>query len=233
MTYGYQATLSRRRKFAQTESILSGSGAALYIPYSRKLRRKTYANGFDEYNLLVLLESDPSIATYNECVPPVPISLSKGRADTDKPTALSVDRAGVVTVHLIPKDEKSLADGKVGEGGSPWEDWSEAQGFQFQRWTPSLLEKDPVLLSNLKILLRYVCRPDWVPRTLLEEAVLTRLREHRRITVGGLVSELFSQDRDSVEEVIATLILDRRVYSDINRIAFSQIIEVSAYEPLS
>jgi hypothetical protein len=73
----------------------------LFAPFSRKLQRRVYIYTDTGYDLWVRLESDPEVVRFNERVPKVPIALGNGKATNTSPQAISINREGVVTVHII------------------------------------------------------------------------------------------------------------------------------------
>lgn len=201
----------------------------LFAPFSRKINRRVYLYTPIAYALWVRLECDPNVSQFNERVPKVPIAIGT-KAVNASPRAISVDKERTVTVHSFVDD---LVDDTGSEGRtSPWSNWAQARGFSHIDWNSDLLGGTPTRLANLKRLLRYVSAAGVIPSPSLRQALLTELRAVRRFTLSKLVEQFPVSDPAEVQAEIARLILDRTIYSDIDRNPLSMITELSAHHAL-
>lgn len=202
----------------------------LFAPFSRKLQRRVYVYTDTGYDLWVRLESNPKVVRFNERVPKVPVALCNGKATNASPQAISVDSEGIVTVHTIQNVEESAkAATNSGIETSAWKDWAKAHGYQHINWEISALRKNPIELANLDRLLRFASVAGAIPKAELEQALIAELRSVRKMTFAKLVEQFPQADQDEVHAAVATLIIDQKIYSDIDRFRFSMTSELSAY----
>lgn len=200
----------------------------LYTPYSLKLHRRAYLYTHNGYDLWVLLESSPDIIEFNERVVPVPISLEDGRIVIEAPAAISVSEDEQVVVHTF-QSTKTHDAVKVNIESTAWKRWCNLHGFMHKEWNSKLLQSNPVELSNLKRLLRFVSCAGYVPNLALEKSLMCELQNVRKITFAKLVQLFPISDPDDVQQSLARLIISHKVYSDIHLFPLSMITEVSAY----
>jgi hypothetical protein len=194
----------------------------LYEPYSKKLRRRVFIYTHDGYKLWIRLESDPEVVRYNERPPKIPVPISANKAKEVAPRAISVGLDGIVSIHTFrAKDETSQPN---------WVGWAVENGFRHVEWSTQKLEDKPPYLNNVAQLLRFSSRPDPITDFSLPSKLLECLKSYRKTTLHKLINQHPSSDPDEVMIAIATLILDRRIYSDIHKFPLSQITEISAYE---
>lgn len=207
--------------------------AYLFAPFSRKLSRRVYLYTPSAYALWVRLESDPGVAKFNERVSKFPIAIGDGSAKNASPRVISVDQASQVTVHSFNGDLAQVAkDPDTSFTISAWDNWAQLRGFKHIVWTSALLSPNPVELTNLKRLLRFVSAPGVFPDISLQQQLLAELRGVRRLTFSKLVELFPLSDPARVQSEIARLIVDRKIFSDIDRNPFSMITEVSAHRGL-
>ncbi|GBG14756.1 TonB-dependent receptor [Novimethylophilus kurashikiensis] len=64
---------------------------------------------------------------------------------------------------------------------------------------------------------------------MLEKAIMSELRNVRKTTFANLVLQFPQSDPDEVQRLLARLILNQDVHSDIHLTSFSMVTEVSAY----
>ena len=204
--------------------------AFLFTPFSRKLRRRVYLYTPNAYDLWVRLESNPLVVKYNERVTKLPISICEGVAKNGSPRAISVDNAREVTVHTFEDDV--FRDEISASGTLAWSNWARIRGFRHMIWNPHSLRSNPVELENLKRLLRFVSVPGVVPNYSLEQSLLAELRGVRRLTYAKLIELFPLSDPAEVAREITRMIIDKKVFSDINRNPFSMITEVSVHRGL-
>ena len=192
----------------------------LYSPYSIKLHRRVNVYTKDGYALWTRLESNPSVVRYNELVKPIPISISKGKAQMLSPGAISIHIANLVCVHLIEgKEEKTAA----------WNDWCQETGYTVVEWDKKELYKNPIELNNLQKLLRLTSDPNFTPHIGLENSILQDLKNYSSIPFFKLVKQFHSHDENDVHRVIAYLIINKKIFSDIHINVFSMFTELSAH----
>lgn len=198
----------------------------LYCPFSRKLNRRVYLYTHDGYALWVRLESDPSVADFNERVPKFPIAIGT-KAINIAPRAVSVCVEQKVTVHSFVDDLNEV--GESPETPSPWSEWALRRGFHHVEWDSESLFGNRTRFENLQFLLRFVSQPGAFPEPSLQQRLIAELKSVRRLTVSKLIEQFPLSDRAEVESEIARLILDGMIYSDIDQNPLSLITEVSAY----
>lgn len=197
----------------------------LFIPYSRKLRRRVHLYTPNAYSLWVILESDTRILQFNERVPKIAVPSGPGTAVNARPDALSVDIDGGVTCHSLPSENSKDAEVAI----EAWENWAAARGYRHIAWTRKSLGTETPRLASLKRLLRFVSRAGAIPNLLNDEVVLAELKGVRKTTIAGLLERLSQLDPDEVWLSIAGLIVDGKIFSDINYYPLSMITELSAY----
>lgn len=199
-------------------------------PYSRKLMRPVALYRDRMHALWAHLESDPDIAGYNESVMALPMVVD-GKAVNISPAAMSLDGDGNPTVHSFAESEPAIADAAaLAYCSPPWEDWARRRGFRHVAWTPETLLGARVRLSNLLRLLRFVCIAGAVPDFQLEQRLLATLADARKMTFAVLARNFPTSDVELVHASIARLILDGKVFSDIDHHPFSMITELSVHE---
>lgn len=204
--------------------------AFLFAPFSRKLNRRVYLYTRGAYALWVRLESDPQVVRFNERLPKVPIAVGNGAAQNASPRAISVDQERLVTIHSFKGDLAIVGqDGGSESETSAWDSWARTRSFMHVIWTSESLRCNPVEHANLKRLLRFVSVPGVFPNPSLQQALLAELSGVRRLTFSKLVELFPVSDPAVVQSEIARLILDRKIFSDIDQNPFSMITEVSAH----
>jgi hypothetical protein len=206
----------------------------LFRPFSIKERRAISLYTPAMYVLWLRLESDPEVRRFNTEVSPVPISIGRNGAISAAPRCVSVGSSGIVTIHTFDKilapDELPKPDEAT---ATFWEEWAFARGFQHRPWSPDELFANEVYLSNLGRLLGYTSRPGFIPNIELEERILSELRGYRRTTFAKLAQQFTVTDPEMVNESIASLIVARRVFSDITSQPFSMVTMLSAFRDVA
>ncbi len=207
--------------------------AFLYRPYSIKVRREVSLYTPALYALWLRLESDPEVTRFNSEVQAVPIAIG-ATAINAAPRCVSVHVDGTVTIHtfqMVVTPEEAPRQDEVNVAA--WEAWATERGFKHKAWAPSDLFSDEVYLANLGQLLGYTSRPGFVPNADLEQRILSELRGFRRTTVAKLSQFFPKTDPELFYESLASLILNRKLHSDIRKEPFSMITMVSAFRDVS
>ena len=207
----------------------------LYVPYSRKIHRRIYCYGEDQYNLWVFLESDCQIGFFNERVPDVPISI-EGRVKQLAPSFVAQMRDKSIVVHIV------LFEGLPGQNGdsvaeileisifeNALNSWATEHKFSVKIWTRELLHANQIRLENLKRLLRYVCVPQPPPLASTKELIYMALRQSRKATIDSLLHSLSTIDDETIMAGLAGMILDGTCYSDIDFFPWHYSTELSVH----
>lgn len=197
--------------------------AHLYAPYSIKLHRRVYVYGHDNYDVWIMLESDPLIATYNERVPKIPIVVDGNKAVNKSPSFISVNHDNSVFFHTILKDEPP--DSSM----NAWSAFTKTNGYGYKNWTKSILTLNKLKIDNFKKLLRYTSMAGSVENYTLENKILSEISAVRKIIFSKIINQFPLSDPEEVKTSIARLILSDKVYSDLHLLPFSMLTEVSAY----
>jgi hypothetical protein len=205
----------------------------LFTRHSRKLKGRVYARTPAGYELFVRLESDPTVVRYNLLVPPVAVMTLDGDARDASPAAVGVDATGQLTVHsfaeVAPATDDSGAKAMRSKGGLDWAGWATKRGWKHVLWTAEALTANPIRQENLKRLLLHVCVEGAAPKPALQERLMEELKQVRTLTVHALRGKLPLEDSDAVMAAIAALILDGKVFSDIDESPFDSITRLSAH----
>lgn len=195
----------------------------LYAPYSRKLGRRAYFYTHDGYQLWLRLEADPNIFRFNERVPKRSIPVTSHLTKEVAPDAVSLNANGRSAIHIIQRNVESEAP-KV-----DWAGWAIANDLEFISWTPELLRGKGPYMDNLAQLLRFISRPRRFSDPVLERKVKEELALCRKSTIATLQRQLPAAGPEAVLEVVATLMVDREVFSDIDRYPLSLLTELSLH----
>ena len=202
----------------------------LFRPFSIKERREISLYTPAMYVLWLRLESDPEVSRFNTEVTPLPISIGRAGAINAAPRCVSVASSGIVTIHTF---EKIVAPDEVPKPDEItalfWGEWANARGFLHKPWRADDLFFNEVHLGNLGRLLGYTSRPGFVPNIELEKKILSELRGFRRTTFAKLAQQFPATDPELVNESIASLIVSRKLFSDIESQPFSMVTMLSAY----
>ena len=207
--------------------------AFLFRPYSIKERREISLYTPGMYALWLRLESDPEVKRFNTEVCAVPISIGTS-AISAAPRCVSVHLSGTVTIHTFNKIDAIDDEPRQDElSVTSWEAWASERGLQHKPWTHGELFSDEINLANLGQLLAYTSRPGFIPNTELAQRIMSELSAFRRTTVAKL-SQLFPKtDPELFYESLASLIIDRKIYTDIAKEPFSMITMISAFRDVS
>lgn len=202
----------------------------LFRPYSIKERRSVSLYTPTMYVLWLRLESDPDVVRFNPEVKPFPLSISRSNAINAAPRCVSLDSKKQLTIHsfeniLAPEEQPKSDETDT----SLWRDWASARNFLHKSWSASELFSNEIEVANLGRLLGYVSRPGFVPNTVLEHSLLQELRGYRETTFTKLSQQFSGQDPELVNEAIASLILSKRIFSDISSRPFSMVTLLSAF----
>jgi hypothetical protein len=182
------------------------------------------------YVLWLRLESDPDVVRFNTEVKPFPVSVSRSNAINAAPRCVSLDSKKQLTIHSFEKIVAPEEQTKPDEiDTSVWREWASARNFAHKSWTAGELFDNEIYTANLGRLLGYVSRPGFVPNTALEDSLLIELRGFRKTTFAKLSQQFSGQDPEIVNESIASLILSRRIFSDISSHPFSMVTMLSAF----
>lgn len=210
--------------------------AFLYAPFSRKTHRRVYCYTHLGYDLWVHLETDSTVVAFNERPEKIPITDGK-KVTHVTPAFIVKRRDGVVEAHFIsPKDSEEVSVHMTDENAQHHQpaqealiNWASEQQCRVLQWTASSLRANPIHLSNLKRLLRYVCIPEAIVSINIIEALQVAIRQHRTVTVDHLLRSLADFEEAIAMEGIAAIILDKGCYSDIERYPFHYATELSAF----
>lgn len=202
----------------------------LFRPYSIKERRSVSLYTPPMYVLWLRLESDPDVVRFNTEVKPFPVAVSRSSAINAAPRCVSLDSKKQLTIHSFEKiiaPEEQVKPDEV--NALVWSEWASARNFVHKSWSVGELFGNEIYNANLGRLLGYVSRPGFVPNTALEDSLLIELRGFRKTTFAKLSHHFSGQDPEVVNETIASLILSRRVFSDILSHPFSMVTMLSAF----
>lgn len=199
--------------------------AHLYAPFSSKLNRRVHLYSHNMYDLWVLLETNQSIKKFNEKVLSFPINFKNGHATKASPRAVSQDIDGLITIHTLQT--------KDGDGELDWDGWCGLYGYQYQNWSKDSLKSNSIELANLKHLLRFSSVAGLTIDYSMENQILSELENFRKITFYKLVQKFPFFDSEDINACIASLIIRKKIFSDIRLSPFSMITELSVHHELS
>ena len=206
--------------------------AFLLTPYSAKAFRRMYLYTPHRYWLWIRTETDPNVYRFNERPPKISIPIDKGRAISAAPRFITVSRDETLTVHTFAGEEDAESEPEALEkpiSTTAWDDWCGCRGFQHKVWAYEQLYADRLRLENLAELLRFTARPGRPYNGEFRTRILAELRVERRMTFYALARQFPSQDPEEVHAEIAGLIVDRTIFSDIDREPFTMLTELSAH----
>jgi hypothetical protein len=207
--------------------------AHLYAPFSIKLHRRVYLYGHDNYDVWVMLESDPTISTYNERVVKLPMVVDAIKAVNWSPPFISVNRDGSITLHTVIKDDLPDSESEPKSKLATWTAFCLANGYKYQNWTNDTLNSHKLKIANFKKLLRYTSMAGVVGDYALENQILSEINAVRKIIFSKIINQFPLSDSEEVKASIARLILSNKVFSDLHLFPFSMLTEVSAYHEFS
>lgn len=185
--------------------------ATLYAAYSRKLRRRAYVYGHLRYDLWTSVEADPAISHANERPPKIFLGTGVGKASWVRPAVITRQDERI-ELHCIVRTEDEIGS----SSNIALVEWARGLALECKFWTPGSLRRDPVLLANLKRLLRWVSvREPYCDRNQIQNVKRT-LARLKTCTVRQLVEQLGDYDEGVVLAALATLILDQGWDSDIS-----------------
>ena len=113
--------------------------------------------------------------------------------------------------------------------GSEWVDWCESRGLVHKPWTHEELWTDRLRLDNIDELLRFCAHDGRAIDAKLQDALIAVLRAVRKTTFYELAKQFPAHDSEVVHAEIAQLVIDRRIFSDIDKHPFSMLTELSAH----
>lgn len=213
--------------------------AFLYTPYSRKLFRKVYVHTHLGYDLWARVEADKSVAKYNERPTQIEVAVNQEVVRLTPALATS-HRDGTWALHFIWRDTDDCVDYHENfhrrfneEERASIQQWSELNGCMLEIWNAKTLRQYPVRLSNLKLLLRYVCNTRKPISPKIKERLRTILKATRSCTVLHLTETACDFDSSFVEQAIAEMILDEEVFSDIDIYPFHYSSELSIHHEIN
>lgn len=190
-------------------------------PFSPKLRRKLSLYGERPYCLWVALESNPEIADFNLQVLRIPMITGRGCRNVS-PAGISVARSGEIVIHAYERRGGRRAH-------TDWRSWSERMGFGYVGWSSVDLVPNLTAFENKCRLIRFISVPDEIPDPQLADRIFVELRSVRKVNLAWLAQQFCGQEEAAVYGCIAKMILDARIYSDINARPLGKLTEVSAY----
>lgn len=207
--------------------------AHLYAPYSIKLHRRVYLYSHQNYDIWVMLESDPSISTYNERVVKIPIVVNGIKAVNISPSFISVTHDRSITLHTTIKDDLVDSESQPTSKLASWFIFCQNNEYKHQNWTADTLNADKLKIANFKKLLRYTSMAGIVENYKLDNKILFEIGAVRKVIFSKIINQFPLSDCEEVKASIARLILSGKVYSDLNLLPFSMLTEVSAYHEFS
>jgi len=208
--------------------------AFLFAPHSPKLARRVYLYTPPSYDLWAQVETDSDVIGFNERPPRVPIATLDGNAIVVPPRFVTLQADKSLCVHSwgLSEADEAPTEGtsKVKyPGKDAWSAWSELYGFKHRHWEPNTLKANPVHLDNLKRLLRFTTAPNRVRSIDARDAIKAVLQDVRKIRWHSLITQLARHDPQVVKEEISRLILDKTVYSDLDKFPLSLITVLSIH----
>ena len=203
--------------------------AHLYRPFSIKLRRQVNLFGHNQFDLWVLIESNPEVSNFNERVSAIPISPTNGRAFNASPSFITSDSNNIVVIHNIKTNGELEDDDESNQRIEAWERYCSNNNFKHQIWNQKSINENAIELANLKRLLRFNSFAGLEVNIENENSILDELRNVKK-TIFSKVIELFPQsDPEVIKSSLSRLIINRKIFSDISISPLSMLTEVSVY----
>lgn len=201
----------------------------LYAPYSRKIHRRVYCYSHSSYDLWNRLEVDSDLSYFNERPPKISISAAD-KITSVQPAFIAKMTDKAVVAHFISSESDSDSTSKSNSEilRLALTNWSEQFGIGFRIWTPNLLRENIIWLANIKQLLRYVSRPEYLTPKATADLILENLKKHRIVSLH-FVLESIQIDQDEIIAAIVEMILSRQLYSDIENFPFGYGTELSIF----